>query len=119
MKEWYWKVVGAVGLVVAAAYVFGVCRPFTPTPVGAQSAELIAVAPSNQNSYALYVIDVPKRVLLVYSTSARGSLTSFGLMYGRHMEADLVVAQKGRELRFRQKPYSVPEMVRHLRGLGP
>ena len=115
MKDWFWRTVAVVGLVVAAAYVFGVCRPFAPTPVGAQGSSLIAVTPGNQNSYALYIIDVSKRVLLVYDSRGGTRLTSFDLMYGRNIEPDAVLAQQ--ILSMRWKAYSSAQVRKLLKGI--
>ena len=120
MKDWYWKVVAGLGLVVAAAYVFGVCRPLSPAPVGAQSGDLIAVTSGNQNANTLFVIDVSKKVLLVYDSSARGGLSGFSLFYGRHIEPDAVVASRARygELRYSSKGYPGKTIHDNLRRLG-
>lgn len=122
MRDWYWRVVAAAAVVVAAAYVFGVCRVFAPRPVDAVGGDIIALAPGNTNSYALYVIDVSRKVLLVYNSrgAGRGStLSSFRLIYGRNMEADAVLAQEGQEIKFNPNGYSVRDVMKALRKLRP
>ena len=118
MKEWYWRVVAAVAVVVAAAYVFGVCRPLSPAPVEAVAGNMIALAPSDQNSYALYIIDTSKKVLLVYNSRGRGTLGDFGLIYGRSIEADAVLAQRG-EITFNRNGYTAAKIMRELKRLPP
>lgn len=118
MRDWYWRVVAAAGVMVAAVYVFGVCRPFAPAPVSAQGANIIAATPGNQNAYTLYVIDASKRVLLVYDSSGRGSLNSFSLVYGRRIDTDAVVVSQALhgELKFNPRGYKGSEVSKALRG---
>lgn len=118
MRDWYWRVVAAAGVMVAAVYVFGVCRPFAPAPVSAQGANIIAVTPGNQSAYALYVIDASKRVLLVYDSSGRGSLNNFSLVYGRMIDRDAVLVSqvRNRELPFKPRGYSGAEVTKAIGG---
>ncbi len=121
MKDRFWKLAAAVGLVVAAVYVFGVCRPFAPVPVGAQSGEIIAVAPSNNSSYALYVIDTSKKVLLVYDASGGVSrLSSYSLIYGRTIDPDAVLVTRmgDGELKFNSRGYSGLQVRRSIAAPG-